>query len=317
MTADNNSKGIILIMIAMSLFAMQDSLIKFIFEQSALYEIFFGRYLVAAIVLFIYLSFKGQKVSLKTHYPLLTFIRVLLHFIAFSTFFISITYMQLATANALFFSCPFFVSIFVKFFLKEFIGIRRWSAIAFGFMGVLIVLNPNFQDFNYRNLLPVLSALFYAASMTITKYTSDKDDVNTQLYYFYLIALILCGIIYLFMGNGQFNSPDFDPTTQFIFREWFTNFDYTWKFILFFGVAASVAFLCIFSAYIIASPSVVSLFEYSLIIMSMIPGYFLFSEIPSLRTLLGVICIISAGVYIYFRERVRKQYVASKIPNRR
>jgi drug/metabolite transporter (DMT)-like permease len=317
MTTDNNSKGIILILIAMSLFSMQDALIKFIFEQSALYEIFFGRYLVAAIVLFIYLSFKGQKVSLKTHYPLLTFIRVLLHFIAFSTFFISITYMQLATANALFFSCPFFVSIFAKFFLKEFIGIRRWSAIAFGFMGVLIVLNPNFSDFEYKNLLPVLSALFYAASMTITKYTSDKDDVNTQLYYFYLIALILCGIIYLFMGNGQFNSTDFDPTTQFIFREWFSNFDYTWKFILFFGLAASIAFLCIFSAYIIASPAVVSLFEYSLIIMSMIPGYFLFSEIPPLRTLLGVICIISAGVYIYFRERVRKQYIATKTPARR
>ena len=317
MSTDNNSKGIVLILIAMSLFSMQDALIKFIFEQSALYEIFFGRYLVAAIVLFIYLSFKGQKVSLKTHYPLLTFIRVLLHFIAFSTFFISITYMQLATANALFFSCPFFVSIFAKFFLKEFIGIRRWFAIIFGFMGVLIVLNPNFSNFEYRNLLPVLSALFYAASMTITKYTSDKDDVNTQLYYFYLIALILCGIIYFFMGNGQFNNTSFDPTTQFIFREWFSNFDYTWKFILFFGLAASIAFVCIFSAYIIASPSVVSLFEYSLIIMSMIPGYFLFSEIPSLRTLLGVICIISAGVYIYFRERVRKQYVASKIPARR
>ena len=317
MNTDNNSKGIVLILIAMSLFSMQDALIKFIFEQSALYEIFFGRYLIAAIVLFVYLKFKGQKVSLKTHYPLLTFIRVSLHFIAFSTFFISITYMQLATANALFFSCPFFVSIFAKFFLKEFIGIRRWSAIAFGFMGVLIVLNPNFSNFEYRNLLPVLSALFYAASMTITKYTSDKDDVNTQLYYFYLIALILCGIIYFFMGNGQFNNTSFDPTTQFIFREWFSNFDYTWKFILFFGLAASIAFVCIFTAYIIASPSVVSLFEYSLIIMSMIPGYFLFSEIPSLRTLLGVICIISAGVYIYFREGVRKQYVASKIPTRR
>ena len=87
--------------------------------------------------------------------------------------------------------------------------------------------------------------------------------------------------------------------------------------LLFFGVAASIGFLCIFSAYIIASPSVVSLFEYSVIIMSMIPGYFLFNEIPSLRTLLGVICIISAGVYIYFREGVRKQYVASKIPTRR
>jgi drug/metabolite transporter (DMT)-like permease len=317
MTADNNSKGIILIMIAMTLFAMQDSLIKFIFEQSALYEIFFGRYLVAAILLFCYIKFRGQKVNLKTHYPVLTIVRVILHFFAFSFFFISLTYMQLATANALFFSCPFFVSIFAKFFLKEFIGIRRWSAIAFGFMGVLIVLNPNFSEFEFRNLLPVLSALLYAASMTITKYTSDKDDVNTQLYYFYLIALIFCGVIYIFMGNGQFNSVNFDPTTQFIFREWFSNFDYTWKFILFFGIAASIAFVCIFSAYIVASPSVVSLFEYSLIIMSMIPGYFLFNEIPSLRTLIGVICIISAGVYIYFREKVRDQYIASETPARR
>jgi drug/metabolite transporter (DMT)-like permease len=317
MTADNNSKGIILIMIAMTLFAMQDSLIKFIFEQSALYEIFFGRYLVAAILLFCYIKFRGQKVNLKTHYPVLTIVRVILHFFAFSFFFISLTYMQLATANALFFSCPFFVSIFAKFFLKEFIGIRRWSAIAFGFMGVLIVLNPNFSEFEFRNLLPVLSALLYAASMTITKYTSDKDDVNTQLYYFYLIALIFCGVIYIFMGSGQFNSVNFDPTTKFIFREWFSNFDYTWKFILFFGVAASIAFVCIFSAYIVASPSVVSLFEYSLIIMSMIPGYFLFNEIPSLRTLIGVICIISAGVYIYFREKVRDQYIASETPARR
>jgi drug/metabolite transporter (DMT)-like permease len=317
MTADNNSKGIILIMIAMSLFAMQDSLIKFIFEQSSLYEIFFGRYLVAAILLFCYIKFRGQKVTLKTHYPVLTIVRVILHFFAFSFFFISLTYMQLATANALFFSCPFFVSIFAKFFLKEFIGIRRWSAIAFGFTGVLIVLNPNFSEFEFRNLLPVLSALLYAASMTITKYTSDKDDVNTQLYYFYLIALIFCGVIYVFMGSGQFNNINFDPTTQFIFREWFSNFDYTWKFILFFGVAASIAFVCIFSAYIVASPSVVSLFEYSLIIMSMIPGYFLFNEIPSLRTLIGVICIISAGVYIYFREKVRDQYIASETPARR
>jgi len=299
------------------LFAMQDSLIKFIFEQSALYEIFFGRYLVAAILLFCYIKFRGQKVNLKTHYPVLTIVRVILHFFAFSFFFISLTYMQLATANALFFSCPFFVSIFAKFFLKEFIGIRRWSAIAFGFTGVLIVLNPNFSEFEFRNLLPVLSALLYAASMTITKYTSDKDDVNTQLYYFYLIALIFCGVIYVFMGSGQFNNADFDPTTQFIFREWFSNFDYTWKFILFFGIAASIAFVCIFSAYIVASPSVVSLFEYSLIIMSMIPGYFLFNEIPSLRTLIGVICIISAGVYIYFRERVRDQYIASETPARR
>ncbi len=142
--------------------------------------------------------------------------------------------MPLATANALFFSSPFFVSIFAKYFLNEFIGLRRWSAIVFGFVGVYIVLDPNFSNFEYKNLLPVFCALFYAASMTITKYTSDKDDVYTQLFYFYLIALVLCILIFVFMGSGQFNNSNFDPTMQFIFREWFSNIEYTWKFIFFF-----------------------------------------------------------------------------------
>ena len=313
----NNTRGIILIIIAMTFFAMQDALIKFIFEKAALYEIFFGRYLIAAILLYGYIKFKNQIVSLKTYYPVLTILRVILHFVAFSAFFISLTYMPLATANALFFSSPFFVSIFAKLFLKEFIGIRRWLAILVGFIGVYIVLNPTFSDFQYKNLLPVFCAFCYAASMTITKYTSDKDNINTQLFYFYVIAIFLCIVLYFFIGRGQFNNSDFDPTTQFIFREWFSNFEYTWKFLLFFGFAASIAFLCIFSAYIVASPSLVSLFEYSLIIMSMIPGYFLFNEIPSNRTFLGVLIIISAGIYIYFREKIRDQYIATKTPVRR
>ena len=313
----NNTRGIILIIIAMTFFAMQDALIKFIFEKAALYEIFFGRYLIAAILLYGYIKFKNQIVSLKTYYPVLTILRVILHFVAFSAFFISLTYMPLATANALFFSSPFFVSIFAKLFLKEFIGVRRWLAILVGFIGVYIVLNPTFSDFQYKNLLPVFCAFCYAASMTITKYTSDKDNINTQLFYFYVIAIFLCIVLYFFIGNGQFNNSNFDPTTQFIFREWFSNFEYTWKFLLFFGFAASIAFLCIFSAYIVASPSLVSLFEYSLIIMSMIPGYFLFNEIPSNRTFLGVLIIISAGIYIYFREKIRDQYIATKTPVRR
>tara|TARA_Y100000591_G_C21696820_1_gene626157 strand:- start:29 stop:985 length:957 start_codon:yes stop_codon:yes gene_type:complete len=316
-SVNNNPKGILFVIIAMTLFAMQDSLIKFIFEQSSLYEIFFGRYIVAAFLLFCFIKLKKIKVNLNTRYPFLTIMRVVLHFSAFSAFFISLTYMPLATANALFFSSPFFVSIFAKFFLKEFIGIRRWCAIIFGFMGVYVVLNPNFSDFEYKNLLPVLSALFYAASMIITKFTADKDNVYTQLFYFYLISISILVVIFFIIGNGKFNSNNFDPTIQFIFREWFINFNYTWKFILFFGVAASIAFICIFSAYILASPSVVSLFEYSLIIMSMIPGYILFNEVPSSRTFFGVAMIICAGIYIYFREKIRDQYIATDTPARR
>ena len=116
MNTNNNPKGIVLIVTAMTFFSMQDALIKFIYEQAALYEIFFGRYFIAAILLFGYIKFRKQKVSLKTYYPSLTMLRVVLHFIAFSAFFISLTYMPLATANALFFPLHFLYQFLQKYF---------------------------------------------------------------------------------------------------------------------------------------------------------------------------------------------------------
>jgi len=316
MNYENNSNGILFVIIAMALFSIQDALIKFIFEQAALYEIYFGRILIASIILGLYILVTKRKLKIKTEYPFLTVIRVLLHFFAFSFFFISLTYMSLAMANALFFSSPFFISIFARFFLKEEIGIRRWYAIIFGFLGIYIILDPDFRDFEFKNLLPVLCALFYALSMTITKITSDKDDFYTQLFYFCTIALGLCMIIFLIFGSGKFDNFQ-DPTMKFIFREWFTNVNFAWKYIFIMGILASISFACIFKAYSSYSPSIISLFEYSLIIWSVIIGFIYFNDTPSFRTFLGIILIIGAGIYIYFREKLKKQNVALTLPIRR
>ena len=87
MTAqNNNTKGILFILCGMALFSLQDSLIKFVYQEAALYEIYFGRTFIAAIILLAYLKIIGHKIVLKTHYPLLTITRVLLHFFAFSFF---------------------------------------------------------------------------------------------------------------------------------------------------------------------------------------------------------------------------------------
>ena len=137
--------------------------------------------------------------------------------------------------SALFFSCPFFMSIFAKVFLKEQIGIRRWSAITVGFIGVLVVLNPTLEDFNFFKLAPVACSLCYACSMTITKYTSEKDNIYTQLTLLYIFAVIASVIIFLISGDGKFN--DFsDPTMQFIFREWFVNPSVSWPYVFVMGI---------------------------------------------------------------------------------
>ena len=315
MSFNNNPKGILFILSGMALFSIQDSLIKYIFEDTALYELYFGRTLTALILLAIYLKITSQKLVMKTYYPLLTTVRVICFFFGFSFFYISLTYMSLAMANALFFSSPFFISILAIVFLGEKVGIRRWLAIIVGFLGVYIVLNPNFENFDYTKLAPVACALFYAISMTITKITSDKDSVYSQMFHLYIGAIGISIIFFIFTGKGQFNTFS-DPTLQFILREWFTNPTYSWPFIIIMGLVASLSFYFVFSAYSIASPSVVSLFEYSLIIWAIIIGYLLFNDIPTARTFIGVALIIGAGVYIYIREKARDQMIASDTPNR-
>lgn len=313
--SQNNPRGIVFILLGMATFSIQDALIKFIYEDVALYELYFGRTLVACILLIIYLKTTNQKINLKSHYPFLTILRVICFFFGFSFFYISLTYMSLAMANALFFSSPFFISILATIFLKEKVGIRRWIAIFAGFFGVYIVLNPDFNDFDYMKLAPVACALCYAISMTITKVTSDKDNVYTQMLHLYFGALLISILFFIFTGKGQFNNFS-DETFQFIFREWFTNPSYAWPFIIAMGCIGAFAFYFVFNAYSIASPSVVSLYEYSLIIWSIITGYLIFDNIPTVRTFIGVSIIIGAGVYIYFRERVKDQLIVTDTPNR-
>ena len=316
MNTSNNSKGIILVLIAMATFSVHDAIIKFIFTEAALYEIYFGRTFIAALLSAAYLLLTKQKIILKTSYPILSIVRVILHFLAFSFYFISLTYMSLAVATALYFSTPLFMSILAKLFLKEDIGIRRWLAILVGFIGIFVILNPDLSDFDFKNLLPVICALFYASSMTISKKTADKDNVHTQLFYFYILTVSICLVVFFLSGSGQFNKFD-NPTMQFIFRDWFSNPTFTWKYIIVMGILASVAFTCIFKAYTSFSTSITSIFEYSLIIWSVIIGYFLFNDIPTLRTLLGIILVVGAGIFIFIREEIRKQKITIETPIRR
>ena len=315
MDTNQNTKGIFFIMTGMAFFSIQDSLIKYIYEDVALFELYFGRTLIQSIILLSFVLLTKKTIILKTHYPVLTLIRVVCFFFGFSFFYISLTFMTLAMTSALFFSCPFFMSMFAKFFLKEKIGIRRWSAIFVGFIGVLIVLNPSLEKFNFFKLAPVACALCYATSMTITKYTSSKDSIYTQMTWLYIFAIFASIIIFLVSGDGKFNNFS-DSTMQFIFREWFTNPAEAWPYVLVMGIVASISFFCVFSAYSIASPSIVSLFEYSYIVWAMLAGYILFETVPVPRTFIGAAIIIGAGFYIYYREKIKGQMIATDTPNR-
>ena len=312
---NNNPKGIIFILLAMMVFSVQDGIMKHIYSFVSLYEVYLIRTIVSFLLILIFLKYKKKPIVFKSKYPFLTSCRVILFFFGFSSFYISLTVLPLGTATALFFVSPFLITIFAHFFLKEKIGPRRWSAVVVGFIGVYITLNPDFSNFNYLSLLPILCAFCYSSSMIIIKKTSDKDNVYTQTFTFYIGAIFFSLIFYFIIGDGQYNTVS-HPASQFIFREWFVNFKSNILWMVATGVTATLAFLLLFTAYSIASPSVISPFEYSILLWSPLIGWLYFQEIPNLNTIIGILIIVSSGIYIFMREKAQDQSIVTEKPLR-
>jgi len=312
---NNNPQGIIYILLAMLAFSVQDSIMKYIFSFVSLYEVYLIRTLVSLTVILLFLKLTKKAIIFKTQYPLLTFFRVVLFFFGFSFFYISLTVLPLGTATALFFVTPFLITIFAKFFLKEQIGPRRWLAVIIGFIGVYVILDPNFSNFNYMSLTPILCAFCYSFSMIIIKITSEKDSVYTQTFTFYIGAIIISILFYFIISDGRYNTID-HPASQFIFREWFSNLENSILFMIATGFTASLAFVLTFSAYRVASPAVVSPYEYSILLWSSLSGWFFFNEIPDLKTIIGIVLIVCGGIYIFIREKAQDQSIVTEKPLR-
>ena len=288
---------------------------KYIYNFASLYEIYLIRTLVSFVIILLFLKLTKKPIIFKTQYPLLTFCRVILFFFGFSFFYISLTVLPLGTATALFFVTPFLITIFAKFFLKEQIGPRRWLAVLIGFIGVYVILNPNFSNFDYMSLTPILCALCYSLSMIIIKLTSEKDSVYTQTFSFYIGAIIISVIFYFIIGDGLYNTID-HPASEFIFREWFVNLEISMWLMVATGITASLAFIFVFTAYRIASPAAVSPFEYSILFWSSLSGWLFFNEIPDLKTVIGMLLIVCGGIYIFIREKVQDQPIVTEKPLR-
>ena len=312
---NNNPKGIILILIAMFVISIQDAIMKFIYSSTSLYEVYFIRTLVGFLIIVLFLKITNKPIIIATHYPFLTTCRVVLFFFGFSSFYVSLTIMPLATATALFFISPFLITIFAKFFLKEQIGFRRWLAVTIGFIGVYTILNPNFDNFDYLSLTPIFCAFCYALSMIIIKITSVKDSVYSQIFQFYIGAAIFSLIFYFLIGDGQYNTID-HPAYQFVFQKWFSNLTITLPYLIAIGFIAAFSFLLIFTAYRISSPAVISPFEYSIMLWASFYGWIFFDEIPDLKTIIGMFLIVFGGIYIFIREKAQDQSIVIEKPLR-
>ena len=144
----NDRLGILLILIGMSFFCVQDVLIKLIILEASLIQILVFRALLGSVIIISFLYITKRPIKLGSVFPLIAITRGILFFVGFTLFYISLTKITLAEANSLFFINPVFMTIFSVLILKNSIGIHRIGAICSGLLGTLLIVQPSFNQFN-------------------------------------------------------------------------------------------------------------------------------------------------------------------------
>jgi drug/metabolite transporter (DMT)-like permease len=294
----------------MTILAIQDVLIKLVSDELSLFQIQFFRSTIGIAVIIGYQVIIHEPIRLTTAYPLLTVCRGLMFFFGYSAFYFAQSKMPIATMTVLFLVSPFFITLTSIYFFKSQVGYRRWISILIGFVGVVLICQPETGQFNFYYLIPIIVALSYAFSVIIVKKTADRDTLYQQMILTYLIMGLLSGITGLLFGDGRFDTAENSEIT-FIVRSWqFVEIESTFKLFAI-SVLGSVGLLVLMGAYRVADPAVISPYEYSLLIWMILLGYLVWGDVPSFNIAIGMVLIVGAGIYIFYRERIKSESVDS------
>ncbi len=270
--------------------------IKFLGNEYTVIQLAVFRNVAGIIPLFILILFTKEYLSvfknLNKKFIYLSFLRGLC-FLAMNIFiFISVINLEFATAMTLTFSSPFFIVILSIFFLKDKVGIYRWSAIFIGFFGVVLIMKPTSDIFNYFSIFPILTAVAWAFSVIILKYIPEgHSTAKIQLYT--LIFNVLGGVFLFFITKGHVEIK----SAQDFFLMTLT------------GILGGTAAILFIYAYRLISASKMASFEYFGIPSSFVLGWFFFNEAPWSQLFPGVLVIVFAGMIIIWRDSIKQKSI--------
>ena len=279
--------GILLMMAGQLSFSINDSFVKLTVKEigidSSIYSVIFSRGIITSFLLGIYLIFFEKKNLLNIIIVKSFHFRGLYEVLTALFFFSALIFLPISEVYTLLMTNPFFVTIFAYFFLREKVGIRRWSAVIFGFIGVVIVVNPQNISFNYLFFLPIISAIFLTVRDIATKPIATKTN-NVE------ITFVTALLITIFAGFGSLIFGFQVTTSQF-------------SFLLTSGVFVLFGYLFSVMTVFYAPLSLTASARYSVIIFGMIFGYIILGEVPTYNMIIGAIIITLSGLFVIKREK--------------
>jgi len=283
------------------LFAIQDAIIKEMSGAYPVHQILTIRGLVAVPLLLVLIHFTHGIGLLRHHHPGLHLARGVLMLAAFMSFYIALAGTSLTVATALFFTAPFFITLLSIPLLGEKVGFRRFVSITIGFVGVLIVLRPDTESFNFFSLLPVVSAFFYACCQLMVRVAKMTDPPAVMSLYA-SVAFVLLGSFTGLLLSGIEPAQDAGVSAQFLLRAWSMPGSFDLFLLTLTGLTSALGFMCTSSAYQRQPASHIAPFEYIMIVWVTLLSYLIWSDVPDLPGITGIALIIGSGIYVLRRE---------------
>lgn len=296
-----NAAGIAFLIAGVAVFSVQDLILKLLSGAYPLHQAMVLRSLTAIPFLLLLVHLEGGLKTLFTPGTRAMIWRGVVMFLAYTSYYLALAALPMATTVALYFSAPLFITVLSVFFLAERVGPRRWLALLAGFAGVLIMVRPGGDLFDWAALLPVLSGLTYAISMIAARRLGSNETAAALAFWGNAVFLAAALAMSAVLGTGAFES-DAHPALAFLLRGWVMPSAFDLMLMMFCGVIAAAGLTLLTQAYRIGEASVVTPLEYTGLLWSLIYGWIFWRDWPTAPDWLGISIIIGAGLYVLWRE---------------
>ena len=285
-TVDRPFLGILLMLAFCVLAPLGDSMAKLLGGAVTLGTLVFVRFAVQAVVLvpLVYRSGAGFRLPKGTLHWVL--IRTVLHIAGIGFMFSALQYLPLADALAIAFVMPFIMLLLGHFVMGEEVGTQRMAACAVGFIGTLLVIQPNFIAVGYPALLPLGVAVVFALFMMVTRMVARQiDAIKLQaISGLQACVMLLPAFIYFAPEVSGFTSK-------------------TLIMLFFLGAIGTLAHLFMTWSLRYAPASTLAPMQYLEIPFGTAIGWLIFADLPNGLAALGICITVGAGLYVVIRER--------------
>lgn len=280
----SEAAGVLLALTAVALFASMDAMSKGLSQRYDPLMVTWARYLSQAVLVLLIALPRLREIG-RTRHPGLQALRSALIFGATLCFFISIAFVPLAEATAVFEVAPLMITALAGLILKERIGPRRWLGVAAGFAGAMIVIRPGFAVFQPMALLPMLAAFCYALHAIATRFLGRDERPWTTFLYSGAIGSLCASLIVPF----RWTTPSVEDALLMAST----------------GIVGGVGQFLLIHAYQRASAATLAPTTYFGLLMATLWGRVFFDETPDFWTAAGALVIVGSGLYVWGRGRER------------